>query len=538
MYFEEIYNRRWDAYQWSPDGSKIVYQQFDDTQVPVFHVNDDTEVQQAVEIERFPKAGDTNPTVRLGVVPVAGGTTQWVDTAAWPSDDLIVSGFQWTPDSGSLFWYAQNRIQTTLDVVRTDLSSGQSTPLVKDRTEAWVDNPGDVTFLRDGSFLLFSERTGWKHLYRVSADGTQMQPLTSGEWEVRSLIGVNEDDGIAIVSGTRESHIAESIYSVGLDSSKPSIRLLTEGGGQHAADASPGLKLIIDTSSSLNQPPGVVLRDSGGKVLRTLREPMTVPSEKYRFGQVELIDVPMSDQTTTKAVIVRPPDFDPMTRYPVWLMTYGGPHHPGVKDAWSGRLLEHLLANLGIIVIRFDPRSASGYGAKSAWIAYKKLGVEETKDLVSLCNWLEQQTWVDGGRIGMNGHSYGGYYTAYAMTHCNKLCAGIAGAPVTDWSNYDTIYTERFMSTPQENPEGYKVSSVTKSARDLHGRLLILHGLKDDNVHPANTFQLIHQLQRANKEFEVMLYPTARHGIFGAHYERLMFNFIVESMGKPEAAKH
>ncbi len=432
---------------------------------------------------------------------------------------------------------AQNRIQTFLDVVRSVSADGSTQSLLRDTTEAWVDNPGDVTFLSDGSFLMFSERTGWKHLYRVSSDGRSIQPLTSGEWEVRSLAAVAADELTAVVAGTKDSPIAENLYRISLNPAQPSVTLLTAGGGHHAVLASPQGTMLIDTHSSLNQPSSVDLRASDGKVVRELRPAVKVPADRYKFGTVQLEDVPMADGTTTRAVVVRPPDFDPNQKYPVWLMTYGGPHAPGVRDAWSPRLLEHMLANLGIVVIRFDPRSASGYGARSAWIAYRRLGVEETKDLVSVCNWLEQQSWVDGRRIGMNGHSYGGYFTAYAMTHCDKLCAGIAGAPVTDWANYDTIYTERFMSTPQDNPEGYRVSSITNSARDLKGRLLILHGLMDDNVHPANTFQLVHQLQRANKDFELMVYPTARHGIFGSHYERTVYNFIVESMGKPEARR-
>ena len=193
------------------------------------------------------------------------------------------------------------------------------------------------------------------------------------------------------------------------------------------------------------------------------------------------------------------------------------------------------MANLGIVVITFDPRTASGYGAKSAWQAYRNLGVEETKDLESVCDWLANQSWVNTSRIGMSGHSYGGYFVAYAMTHSDKLSAGISGAPVTDWAHYDTIYTERFMSTPRDNPAGYKQSSVVEAAANLHGRLLILHGLKDDNVHPENTIQLAHALQNANKQFELMLYPTSRHSISGSHYEKLLFNFIVDAMGKPEA---
>lgn len=540
VYFEEIYNRKWDAFKWSPDGRSILYQQFDDTLVPKFTVVNHSEVKQTIEQEHFPQAGETNPIVRLGIVAISGGPTTWIQTSAWPSDDLIISHFQWLPDSSAVYWYAQNRIQTTLDFVKSSAADGQSTLLFRDQTGAWVDNPGDVTFFRDGSFLIFSERTGWRHLYRVSADGTKQDPVTSGDWEARSLLAVDREEAFALIVGTKDSHIAEHIYRVNLNPTCPRTEAVTRVSpdeGSHSADVSLHGGLFVDTWSSLTQPTAVVLRDSGGAEIRRLREPATVPLDKYRFGKVELLDLPMADQSTTAAVVVYPPDFDPHTKYPVWLMTYGGPHHPNVKNSFSSRLQEQLLANQGIVVVRFDPRSASGYGAKSAWLAYKNLGVEETKDLVAVCDWLGQQGWADTDRIGMSGHSYGGYYTAYAMTHCDRLCAGIAGAPVTAWEHYDSIYTERFMSTPQDNPDGYRKASVVKAAGDLHGRLLLLHGLMDDNVHPENSIQLMHQLQRANKSFDVMFYPTARHGIFGSHYDKLIYNFIVQSLGKAESMR-
>jgi dipeptidyl aminopeptidase/acylaminoacyl peptidase len=217
-------------------------------------------------------------------------------------------------------------------------------------------------------------------------------------------------------------------------------------------------------------------------------------------------------------------------------MTYGGPHTPTVTDTWSGgRIWEQALASEGFVVFRADPRPASGKGAVSAWTAYKKLGVQELEDIKDLIGWLKTKPYVDGARIGMTGHSYGGYMTAFAMTHCDLFAAGIAGAPVTDWHDYDTIYTERLMGLPQDNPEGYKASSVVGAAKDLKGKLLLIHGAIDDNVSVRNTMHFVQALQEAGKDFELMIYPGSRHGIFSNHYNKLIVDFIRRNLGDPKA---
>jgi dipeptidyl-peptidase-4 len=235
----------------------------------------------------------------------------------------------------------------------------------------------------------------------------------------------------------------------------------------------------------------------------------------------------MPDGFLLEASLLKPSDFDPGRKYPVWFMTYAGPHAPTIHDNWAGgHVYDQMLAQMGFIVFRADPRSASGKGACSTWTAYRQLGVQELKDIEAAIKWLCTETYVDASRIGMSGHSYGGFITAYALTHCKLFAAGVAGAPVTDWHDYDSIYTERFMNTPQENPDGYDKTSVVKAAKDLHGKLLILHGVIDDNVHVQNTLQLIQELQRADKDFEVMFYPQSRHGIIGRHPQRLIVDFM------------
>jgi dipeptidyl-peptidase 4 len=244
----------------------------------------------------------------------------------------------------------------------------------------------------------------------------------------------------------------------------------------------------------------------------------------------------LKDGTVLEGTLLLPPDFDRNQKYPVWLMTYGGPHAPQVHDAWNFRTLDHVLSSLGIIVFHVDPRTASAKGAQSTWQGYKQMGVQEAKDIDAALDWLiANQPYVDAAHIGMSGASYGGYLTCYCMTHSKKFAAGIATAPVTDWTYYDSIYTERYMDTPQNNKAGYEKGSVVRAAKDLHGRLLLVHGLMDDNVHVQNSVKLIEELQRAGKQFEFMVYPLARHGVgaqYSRHYQRMTLDFMRRTMGK------
>jgi dipeptidyl-peptidase-4 len=412
-----------------------------------------------------------------------------------------------------------------LDVCTTTPDGGAITRLFRDSTKAWVDDPGPPTFLKDGSFLLPSERTGWKHLYLFAIDGKLIGPVTSGEWEMRTLHRVDEANQLVYFSGTRDGSLGSHLYRINLDGKN--LQRLTPPGGDHRVAVSPKCNLFIDTWSDHRTPTKVRLSRIDGELARTLDTNPVYALEEYQRGQYELLQIKTPDGDTLEASLLKPPNFDPSKRYPVWFMTYGGPHAPTISDSWiGGRVRDEMLAQLGIIVFRCDPRSASGKGAVSTWTAYRQLGVPELKDIETAIRWLTSHSWIDADRVGMSGHSYGGFMTAYALTHSKLFCAGIAGAPVTDWRNYDSIYTERYMNVPQENPEGYNSTSVVKAAKNLHGKLLIIHGMMDDNVHIQNSMQLIDALQKTEKDFEVMVYPKARHGILGKHYQRLTLEFI------------
>jgi dipeptidyl aminopeptidase/acylaminoacyl peptidase len=539
VYFEEIFNRNWRAYWWSPDSTRLAFLRFDDTLVKKFTVVNELPTRQLVETTPYPKAGDPNPLVKLGIVAIAGGEPRWADLSDYSETSSLFVNVGWTPDSARAWFYITSRAQTWLDVCTVGRDGGEVKRLFRETTRTWVDDPGPLFFLKDGSFLMTSARTGWNHLYHFDKDGRLIRPLTSGEWEVKtgmflatSVHLVDEAGGWVYFSATKDSPIADNLYRVKLDGN--SLERLTTGPGDHRVSVSPKGNYFLDTWSDHRTPTQVRLYRTDKSLARTLDTNPVYLREEYRTGQYELLQIKTPDGFVLEGSLLKPPTFDPMRKYPVWFMTYAGPHAPTIHDNWGGgRLRDEMLAQMGFLVFRCDPRSASGKGAGSTWTAYRQLGVQELKDIETAIRWLTEQPGVDAARIGMSGHSYGGFMTAYALTHSKLFAAGIAGAPVTDWRNYDSIYTERYMNTPQENPDGYNATSVVKAAKNLHGRLLLLHGLMDDNVHVQNTVQLADALQRANKDFEMMIYPRARHGIFGAHYNRLMVEFMKRTL-KPE----
>ncbi len=536
VYFEEIFNRRWPAFWWSPDSKRLAFLEFDSGSEPLHTVLDDSVTPRRVEQTRYPRSGEPNPKVRLGLVASSGGVIQWADFADYSPESLLISEVGWF-DGSAAYCYVQNRTQTWLDLVKVTPGDDRALTrrLFRDSTKAWIESPGPLHVLDDKSFVWLSERDGWKHLYHYNADGSLKARLTSGPWEIRALENVDLKTGRCYFTATRDNPVSPNLYRVqpgGL------IERLTQAGGSHDVTMSPDGSLFLSSWSDIRTPSRLRLYGADGHLVRTIDSNPSHELKQVRFGPRERLQIPTRDGFLLEAELILPPDLDPSKKYPVWFMTYAGPHFPTVSDSWAGgRMQDHALAREGFVVFRMDPRSASGKGAISAWSAYKHLGVQELEDIKTAINWLKQKPYVDGSRIGMSGHSYGGYITSYAMTHCDLFAAGIAGAPVTDWRDYDSIYTERYMGLPQDNPEGYNVSSVVRAAGNLHGKLLILHGAIDDNVSLRNTMRLVEALEDANKDFELMIYPSSRHGIFGAHYTRLQREFIRRTLGKPSTEK-
>ena len=540
VYQEEVYGRgRYRAFWWSPDSARLAFLRLDARDVPRYTLVDDVATRPTVETWPYPKAGDPNPTVKLGMAPVAGGAASFVNLDRYAPVEFLIVNVAWTPDSKQIVFQVQDREQTWLDLDVASPAGSAPRTLLRETTKAFVDpdtSGGGLGpfWLADGGFLWLSERTGFKHLYRYHADGTLAGALTSGRWEITQWHGIDEAKGLVYVSAAERSPIAPDVYRVKLDGT--GLQRLSERPLSHQAAFNPGLTLFVDSWSDVTTPVQVRVHRADGGEVRVVHEGRVEALASFRLARPELLKVKTRDGFEMEAMLIKPPDFDPAKKYPVYQQTYAGPHAPQVRNAWGGTtyMYHQLLAQKGIVVWICDNRSASGKGIEPTWHAYLRMGETELQDIEDGLAWLKQQPWVDGARIGINGWSYGGFMVSYALTHSTSFAMGIAGGPVTDWRNYDSIYTERYMKRPQNNPEGYARTSPKAAAKDLHGQLLLVHGAIDDNVHPQNTMQFAYELQKAGKPFRLMLYPTSRHGVsdqaLAKHMRAMMLAFIEETL--------
>jgi dipeptidyl-peptidase 4 len=542
VYEEEIYGRGENrAYWWSPDSTRIAFLRLDDTPIPSFAVVDHIPYEQDVEQWDYPKAGDPNPIVKLGVASVTGGTPLWVDASKYHAANHLIVRVGWTPDSQRVVYEAQNRTQSWIDLNTANVSTGKTDTLFRETSKFWIgaDDAALPLWRKDGSFFWISDRSGWRHLYHYKSDGTLIQPVTAGKWELRELHGLDEAAGWIYFSGTERSHIGNDVYRIKTDGT--GLSRLSKAEGTHAAEFSPAFAYYVDKWSDVTTPPQTRLHKSDGTEVRVIDENKVSALADYKLSKPELLQVKTRDGFVMEAMMIKPPDFDPSRRYPVYQFTYGGPHSQQVRNQWGGSqyMYHQLLAQKGIIVWICDNRTASGKGSESVWPLFKNLGEIELRDIEDGLSWLKAQAYVDPSRIGIHGWSYGGFVTSYALTHSQSFVMGIAGGTVSDWRNYDTIYTERYMGTPEENPDGYRKSAPRFAASDLHGALMLIHGLIDDNVHLSNTIQLVYELQKAQKPFQLMLYPKSRHGVTDPelvkHLRSTMLAFVLEQL-KPDSS--
>jgi dipeptidyl-peptidase-4 len=518
VYWEEIFNHDENGYWWSDDSKAIAFLRTDEAGVDEVGFQKFSPAVPEVITQRYPKAGDKNPQVRFGVVDLSTGKTAWMS----PSSYEYVLGVTWLPDSKAVAVQTTDRPQTRLDLWRVDRESGRATLVMTDRDEAWVDQK-ELQYVGNGDFVVSSERDGHTHLYRYDADGRLLNSVTRGPWSVH---GPQEFSSAPLESTWVEPR-GEWVFFTARQRPEYELQLyraringtgmerITREDGTHLITMSPDRRFYLDEFSSTNTPPSLSLHAADGTRIAVLYGPRTDVIAPFGFQKAEILTAPARDGFALPARLLKPRGFDAATRYPAIVYIYGGPGAPVVSDAWLGNMLyDQVLAARGYVVYSVDPRSATGQSKTLENLALRHLSTDEVlNDVVDGVKWLKTQSFIDPSRVGVWGWSGGGTDTLLVMTRSQEFKAGIAVAPVTDWHFYDTKFTETYMKTPTENPDGYETFSLVKRAKDLHGRLMLVFGSGDDNVHPQNSWSFIEELVKADKPFDLMVYPMRKHTI-------------------------
>ncbi len=495
-----------DGFWWSPDGSRLAFAEVDARHIPGYPIVHQGGDALDTEHHRYPFAGAANARVRLGVVAADGGEPVWMDLGG--EADVYLPRVLWRAD-GALAGLVLNRAQTELRLHLFDPDTGAVRRTLTERGEPWL-NLGDFRFLDTGELLWSSERTGFRHLYLYDADLAESRPLTSGEWVVTRIVEVDEAGRTAFFSGTREGAVERHLYRVGLDGGEP--ERLTSGAGVHACAVAPDGSAFIDTFSSRERAAVTTLRRTdGGEALATLFEEPEMTAAAQGLRPPELRAMAAADGTPVFAALYRPEGEGP---HPLIVSVYGGPHAQRVLDDWALTvdLRAQYLAQAGFAVLAVDNRGSANRGLAFEAHLHRRMGTIEVDDQVAAVRQLAAEGIASGERAGIYGWSYGGYMTCLALMRAPEVFGvGVAGAPVVHWDGYDTGYTERYMGTPADNPGGYRDGAVTTHAAELSGKLLLVHGMVDENVHFRHTARLITALTAAQKPYDLLLYPEERH---------------------------
>jgi len=523
VYEEELLQRGTaPAYVWSPDGIKIAYLSLDDTPVPKYPLTHYISDHVTLTEQRFPQPGDPNPTPGMHVVTVTDDEPKIWDYPLKDKDvEYLSPDFTWTPDSKTVAFSTLNRHQTDLKVHLWDPDSGADRVLVEEKDPYWINAIDAPYFLKNGTqFVWLSERDGWLHLYLYDLDGREVRELGSGNWAIDrptfttpglGAYQVDEQSGWAYFLSTNPDARERQVYRVRLDTGE--MQRLTKDGGTHSVEISPDGKYFIDNFSSITMPPETRLLNADGTSVATL-DTTKDPWAEYAQGTTEFVTVKADDGTALYARMVKPPGFNPKKKHPVLVDVYGGPDVQIVRNAWGDTSAEdQLYVEQGYIIWSLDNRGSSGRGHAFESVIYEHMGQHEVDDQLAGISYLKTLPYVDGSRIGVHGWSYGGYMTLELLTHAPGVFkCGAAGGPVTAWKFYDSIYTERYMRTPEENPEGYHDSSPVNFADKLKSKVLLIHGTDDDNVHMQNTMSFVEALVKGKIPFELYLQPGERHG--------------------------
>lgn len=523
------------AFFWSPDGKKIAFYKFDESQVREFSMMLYDSLYPTVYKFKYPKAGEKNSDVSIHIYDLAENSTKTIDTGT--EKDQYIPRVKWTQDPSTLLILRMNRHQNHLEYLFANANTGDTKVILEERDKYYIDINDDLTFLKDGKhFILTSERDGYNHVYLYDISGKLIRPITKGNWEVTNLYGIDEKSGTLYYQSTESSPLERDIYSIHISGNKK--RKISTQTGTNSATFSADFSYYILNHSSVNAPPYITLNNNkNGKVERVLEDNSLAKQTAIEYGIIprEFFQFNTSENISLNGYMIKPKNFDKNTKYPVLMYVYGGPGSQNVANSWAHSVWFDYLAQKGYLIVCVDNRGTGFRGAEFKKMTYMNLGKYETIDQIEAAKWLGEQSYVDKNRIGLWGWSYGGYMASLAITKgADVFKTTIAVAPVTSWRYYDTIYTERYLRTPQENPEGYDDNSPINFADQLKGNFLLVHGTADDNVHFQNSMMFSEALIQANKAFDQAYYPNKNHGISGGNtsiqlYTKLT-NFVLNNL--------
>lgn len=521
------------AFFWSPTGNSIAYYKFNESAVKEFNMPIYGTLYPQDNPFKYPKAGEKNSTVQIEVANIISGN---ISTYSPEANVEYIPRVKWSKTDDALIIYTMNRHQSNLKLINYNPTEKSSSVLYEENNDAYIDITDNFYVVgANKGFIFTSEKSGFNHLHYQSWNGSKNFQITKGEWEVTDVYGFEENSGTIYFQGAKNSPMNREVYKTSIKGSGP--QKLTPLAGWNNATFSSGFKYFINYHSTVSSPSYISLHKNSGKEIRVLKDNtvLNLTLTKCDISKPEFLTIPVNGETLN-AYMIKPSNFDPSKKYPVLMYVYGGPGSQTVKNSWGGAnyLWYQMMAQKGYIIVSVDNRGTGARGEKFKKLTYKQLGKYETEDQISSAKWLAGQSYVDASRIGIWGWSYGGYMSSLCLFKGNDIFkTAMAVAPVTNWKYYDSIYTERYMQTPEEN-SGYDENSPITHVDSLKGNYLLVHGTGDDNVHFQNSIEMVTALQKANKQFDFMMYPNKNHGIYGGNTRLQLFqmltNYVEENL--------
>ncbi len=525
-----------EGFEWSPDSKMIAYYRTDETRVKQYSMTTYGSLYTDSYTFKYPKAGEQNSLVSIHVYNLENGSDVVMDTGE--ETDQYIPRIKWTKVPGKLSIMRLNRLQNKFDLLTADAATGESSVILSEENEYFIKEPSSdlIVYLSDGQRVIYrSEKSGFLHYYLYDMDGNEIGPITQGDWDVIDFLGMDEKRGYMYFTSYEESSVRSTVYRIRPDGTRK--EKISEKPGWNTAEFSKTFDYYIHTHSSVTTPKYITLHNAKGKLISVLEDNARLKENAKAYGipEKELLTIMTPEGVELNAYMYKPKNFTEDGEYPLLMHVYGGPESQSVQDKWGTSSWYYLLLEKGYVVVCVDNRGTDGKGEAFRKSTYMQLGKLEVEDQIAAAKYLGSLPYIDAGRIGITGGSYGGYMTSLCMTRgADVFKMGIAISSVTNWRYYDTIYTERFMRTPQENPDGYDLNSPVHYADKLKGKFLLIHGMADDNVHFQNSVDFAEALIQAGKKFDMMFYPDQSHGIYkrgaGTHLRSLTIDYVLENL--------